>query len=204
LGLPDNNFLTDDDLYSALKGMDGVNKWVFVDSCHSGGFWGDYNPGDEGDLEKLSKIALLANAYEDTLSHYNDRLQYRDYPKGLSLSDYALLDLLKAIKGELKDTPDWMKDWIKENWHGGELTLEKIADWEKEWMDRSPIKDEIVFEQGLGDPAIFTSDMFNPEFFKSDDFVDGLPIAPVPIPSTLLLLGSGLLGLAGWRRVRKG
>jgi len=27
---------------------------------------------------------------------------------------------------------------------------------------------------------------------------------PVPLPSTVLLLGSGLLGLAGWRKLRKG
>jgi uncharacterized protein (TIGR03118 family) len=29
-------------------------------------------------------------------------------------------------------------------------------------------------------------------------------VAPVPLPPTVLLLGSGLLGLAGWRRFRKG
>jgi hypothetical protein len=32
----------------------------------------------------------------------------------------------------------------------------------------------------------------------------GYPAAPVPLPPTLLLLGSSLLGLAGWRRFRKG
>jgi hypothetical protein len=30
------------------------------------------------------------------------------------------------------------------------------------------------------------------------------PAAPVPIPASAVLLGSGLLGLAGWRRFRKG
>lgn len=31
-----------------------------------------------------------------------------------------------------------------------------------------------------------------------------LPNGPVPIPGAILLFGSGLLGLAGWRRFRKG
>jgi hypothetical protein len=37
----------------------------------------------------------------------------------------------------------------------------------------------------------------------SDKVVAGVD-PPVPLPSTVVLLGSGLLGLAGWRRFRKG
>jgi probable HAF family extracellular repeat protein len=39
---------------------------------------------------------------------------------------------------------------------------------------------------------------------KSDGSVHGFLANPVPLPGGLLLLGSGLLGLAGWRRIRKG
>lgn len=35
------------------------------------------------------------------------------------------------------------------------------------------------------------------------DLTGGGHLSPVPIPSTLLLLGSGLMGLAGWRRFRE-
>jgi hypothetical protein len=37
-----------------------------------------------------------------------------------------------------------------------------------------------------------------------DQQVHLLEPGPIPVPSTLLLLGSGLLGLTGWRRFRKG
>jgi hypothetical protein len=35
-------------------------------------------------------------------------------------------------------------------------------------------------------------------------WVEAAELSPVPLPSALLLLGSGLAGLAGWRRFRKG
>ncbi|MFZ5447513.1 MAG: PEP-CTERM sorting domain-containing protein [Thermodesulfobacteriota bacterium] len=41
-------------------------------------------------------------------------------------------------------------------------------------------------------------------FITRNDSASGFFAAPVPLPNTLLLFGSGLLGLAGWRRFRKG
>jgi len=40
---------------------------------------------------------------------------------------------------------------------------------------------------------------FNGEIFS----VNNITYDPVPLPPTMLLLGSGLLGMAGWRRFRK-
>ena len=45
------------------------------------------------------------------------------------------------------------------------------------------------------------------EFSKRGDVgtgIDNISFTTVPLPSSLLLLGSGLLGLAGWRRLKKG
>jgi hypothetical protein len=57
---------------------------------------------------------------------------------------------------------------------------------------------------GLGEPLkiMLTANGNVVDFDKVS--LDVVLPAPVPLPPTLLLLGSGLLGLAGWRRFRKG
>ncbi len=52
-----------------------------------------------------------------------------------------------------------------------------------------------------GDTLSITLHRSNDFVFLSEVQFDG---NPVPLPSTMLLLGPGLLGLAGWRRFRKG
>jgi hypothetical protein len=52
--------------------------------------------------------------------------------------------------------------------------------------------------------AIDQVDHFNPtDFVQGQISFQGLS-PPVPLPSTALLFGSGLLGLAGWRKLRRG
>jgi hypothetical protein len=54
--------------------------------------------------------------------------------------------------------------------------------------------DEVQYKAGLTLPNVYL-----------DSFTPGVWTATaVPLPSTLLLLGSGFLGLAGWRRFRRG
>ena len=73
LALSGSALLEDDELYAWLAenapdGWDDVNKLFIVGSCHSGGFWGGH---DMGDLDRLTKAALLSSAAEDTNSFYD-------------------------------------------------------------------------------------------------------------------------------------
>ncbi len=61
---------------------------------------------------------------------------------------------------------------------------------------------DIFWGVNKGPSEAFTTDPFSGGSIYSEAFtVFGNP-APVPVPPSALLLGSGLLGLAGWRRLR--
>ncbi|MBN1506185.1 MAG: caspase family protein [Sedimentisphaerales bacterium] len=60
-----NDYLFDDTLTRILSSakMQEMQKWVILDACGSGGFWGNNNPDDEGDLEKLTNIDACVKSW---------------------------------------------------------------------------------------------------------------------------------------------
>lgn len=85
-----SSYWYDDDMFTLLNEFGGTPRgtstWVILDSCFAGGFWGNNNPDDVGDLEKLTGIhggpqgfvGLLAAAPEGTLAKPEDGHTYYD------------------------------------------------------------------------------------------------------------------------------
>jgi hypothetical protein len=152
--------LTDDELYSYLRNLDDITKWTFLDVCESGGFWGNMNPFDEGDLEKLKKSAMLAAAKEGEDAFYSD--------EGIPLFAYSLeMGLSRNEKGYYR--ADFNED--------GNLSFPEIGDWIKKFAEWNNYEGEVVFRMDFGDPVIFSSEMWDPVSEKTTDFDETLVAA---------------------------
>lgn len=67
-------------------------------------------------------------------------------------------------------------------------------------------KQQIILPDGFADEYLINIHVLdNGDYYYHRAFLYGVTVGanPVPLPPTVLLLGSGLLGLAGWRRIRK-
>lgn len=181
--------LWDDELATFLDiHMAGMEKWVMVDACHSGGFWGNDNPGDVGDLDKLDIISLFAAADENTLAYFEGAT-------GLPYFGSSLVDAF-SLDGDGFLLADADKNY--------DLTFDELTTWVQGlggYMDGTT-----VYELGLGDPH--TGGLATPVSSSSPGFLGGFGgagpavalapstgaggVTPVPVPSTAVLCGLGL------------
>jgi hypothetical protein len=184
------NGISDNELYSYLNNdkFNSINKWVIIDACHSGGFWGNNNSGDAGDLEKLKNIALLTASGEDT-----DTFHWE--PGGYGIFTIGLINAFKT------DSNKYMNADLNEN---GSLSFSELY----KYMDeRWPLTDafknyvgKILYKSEFGDEVVFTADMWDPQFFTSGDFLDnGIQVAPIPM--TAVLVGPFLIGFVAYHQI---
>jgi hypothetical protein len=147
-----NGTLTDDDLYQMLNAADSAGnygKLIFMDSCHSGGFWG-------GDLDKLKNIALVAAAWEECLPNGTECKTQFD-STGRPIFGKTLNDALQLEAGHMKADAD----------KNGILEVDEILPY---YITYNQTRTGIVYEMAFGDPIEFLPDLLHPQSFKSDDF----------------------------------
>jgi hypothetical protein len=134
--------VSDDDLTSWLGGPEwrDINKVFFFDACCAGGFLGDRNPGDEGDLEKLPRVLLLASAKEGR--------------PAFALGGVGLwtlrLRLALEVTLDLQEISDLLRDW----------------DWTKE----EGLEDVMLLADWYPDPTTKVEFSWDPYSSHTDDF----------------------------------
>jgi hypothetical protein len=173
----DDMVLLDDELRTWLDTPKwrGVNKWVILDTCYSGGFVDACVAGTpphvgqcgnhDGDLEMLSKIALSAAIHE---GKQTTQLPDNPFLGGRGLFTNVFLKALRAQSGSsLSDLNLMVKDWDVSEWVGQELSLRLFDPY-------LPEQSSIIFDLSYWQPQSFISADFEIDFPVDDVDDDGV------------------------------
>ena len=172
-----NDYLSPNDLSSMLSNLTTIQKWIFVDSCFSGSF-----------VDSISQLKDASIITSSTSLNESYASAYENSRNAMGLFSYALADAF-SLKDNGKLKGDINSD--------GNITFDELLYYMVYWNGLTGLKDQIVYGEDIGDPILFSDDLWTPTGLKTNDFIDGLTTNTVPIPSSILLLGSGLLGLGG-------
>ena len=144
--------LFDDDLTRMLESL-SCQKWVILDACHSGGFWGNDEETSGRDLDSLNKIGLFAAAHELTVA-------FTAGGRGIFTS---------ALSEALSPNP------LFSNFINADMDSDHHLTWSEltfytQYLATLPQLGTVVYEMEQGDPIVFNIDMWTPVSFASEDF----------------------------------
>lgn len=143
--------LSDDDIigntWLGSEKWDNVDKLILIDSCHSGGFWGDNNQNDAGDLEKLPRCAIITAAPEWGPSVA--------WPGGRSLWTMLCLEPALAIGGTIEDIADYITELDLSQYAGQVFSLKEDP------IILHPYGDSIIYDGTFPEIAVYKSEDFS-------------------------------------------